>query len=231
MDEGRWTESEIAFRKAAGIDDEFALGKVLVGRISKDIEEREKIIKEIESMVIPQDEAVELLMEIYMNSVAFLNYREQGVEITREMRANKDSIAEINYRRFLDIHPEAIYEKAEYVEILHHKYGAQMAVDTLKQIIDDKDRPIPFFVSYEAILEAELGNFGRSGKLINQLDTLLDENAPARYFTRASVYEVMDSMAYALAMAEHAYQLDSNHLLAKAMIERLSDDETSGRGE
>ncbi|NNF34721.1 MAG: hypothetical protein HKN68_11455 [Saprospiraceae bacterium] len=231
MDEGRWTKSELAFRKAAWNDDEFALGKALVARISRKIEEREKLISEIESMVTPQDEAVELLLAIYMNSVAFLNYRDRGVEITPEMRANKDSIAELNHKRFLNIHPYAIYEKAEYVEILHYKYGAQMAIDTLKKITDDKDKSIPFFVSYEAILEAELGNFGRSGILINKLDSLLDENAPARYFTRASVYKLMDSIAFAKAMAEQAYQLDTNHLLAKAMIDRLSDDKTRGRGE
>ena len=230
MDEGRWTESELAFRKAIKFDDQFALGKILVGRISQDFEEREKILEELKEL--PKEErSIELLLEVYKASVNFMNLREQNLDISPVMREAKDSIAEANHRMFVNIYPQSIYEKAEYIEILHSRYGAQVTLDTLKNILNPGQGDIPFFVSYEATLQAEMGNYGKSGQLINKLDSLLDENAPARYFTRAAVYEAMDSIAFAKALAEQAYQLDTNHLLAKGLLERLRLRESRHRDE
>ncbi len=220
MDEGRWTESEEAFRKVIEFDDQFALGKILVGRISRDLEERENILNELDKL--PEvDKTIDLILEVYKSSVHFVNLRERNQEISLTMRSEKDSISEGNHRLFVSINPESIYEKAEYIEILHYKYGAQVALDTLTSIVTNQQSSVPFFVGYEAVLQAELGQDEKSEQLLNKLDKLLDEDAPARYFTRASVYQAMDSLAAAKGMAERAYQLDSNHILAKAMVDLI----------
>ena len=44
----RWTASEIAFRKALELDPDWILAKSLVGRITRNPQEREAILKEIQ---------------------------------------------------------------------------------------------------------------------------------------------------------------------------------------
>ena len=49
LDYGRWTESEAAFRKAVEFDPDWLLGKSLVGRITRNLEERENLLAELEA--------------------------------------------------------------------------------------------------------------------------------------------------------------------------------------
>ena len=47
LDNGRWTASEKSYRKALEFDSSYVLGKVLVGRITRNLEEREQLLQEL----------------------------------------------------------------------------------------------------------------------------------------------------------------------------------------
>ena len=221
MDEGRWTDSEIAFRKAVTFDPDFVLGKILVGRISRDLEEREMILKEVETNQKQLSKEGNLLYEMHRMSVEFMNYRATGIEIPAAERTLRDSISFHHRRKFIDLYPNEPYEKAEYIEVIHHKLGAQSALDTLQSIATQHQLELPFYISYQAMLLSELGYYNEAFLYLDRLDSILDDNAPARYYTRGIVMMNMDSIASANVMVQQAYQLDTNHLLAKGLLERL----------
>lgn len=52
LDNGRWTESEIAFRKATELDPDWLLGKSMIGRITRNLEERQQLYAERHSGIL-----------------------------------------------------------------------------------------------------------------------------------------------------------------------------------
>ena len=221
MDEGRWTASEAAFRKAITYDPEFVLGKTLVGKISRNLEERQLIYKDLTEKEQALSPAGKLLFEVHGMSVEFMNYRESGTSIPPSRRTLRDSISFFNRKEFVHQYPDEAYEKAEYIEVIHHKYGAQSALDSIQSLASEAQLKLPFYIGYQAMLHGELGNHNEALNQTVRLEEVLDEKAPAIYYTRAVVLWHMDSLASAKVMAQQAYQLDTNHLLAKGMVEAL----------
>jgi len=52
LDNGRWTESEITFRKATELDPDWLLGKSMIGRITRNLEERQQLYAERHSGIL-----------------------------------------------------------------------------------------------------------------------------------------------------------------------------------
>ena len=157
-----------------------------------------------------------------------MNARDQSIKLAPEFYKNFYESAEKRMRNFIHKYPHESYIKAEYIEVLHANYGAQIALDSIDALTTPEQKTLPFFISYAATLESELGNYDKAMVKANQLKDIINNNdAPAIYFTLAQLYLDIDSLDLAKTNIEKTIQLDSKHQLAfrvkKRIDEKLSD--------
>ncbi len=62
----RWTESEKSYRKAVEFDPNYMLGKSLVGRITRKLEERETLLQELQKVKDKTNDNEKLLLDVIM---------------------------------------------------------------------------------------------------------------------------------------------------------------------
>ena len=97
LDNGRWTESEEAFRKAIEFDPDWILGKSLVGRITRSLEEREELLQKLELTKDQTGEYERLLLDVNLLSLEAANNRDQGIKNSEEFKKRKRQLAETNF--------------------------------------------------------------------------------------------------------------------------------------
>ncbi|MEZ4902881.1 MAG: hypothetical protein R2822_14575 [Spirosomataceae bacterium] len=222
MDYGQWTLSEASFRKAVMFDSSFRLGKVLVARISPDLEERIRIFQEVKAQIGRATEAEHLLLDVYLSNVELMNLRALNPSLAKEKTIAHRALSAQNFSKFVHQFPEESYVKAEYIEVLHAHYGAKPALDSLQKLMTQSQKNIPFFVSYTATLESELGHFDQALSVANRLKEMLaDTTLPAPYVVFAEIYDRMDSLQLAKKYIDKAVQLDPKHLIAQGMKQKL----------
>jgi tetratricopeptide (TPR) repeat protein len=215
LDSGEWTKSEEAYRKAMTFDPNFVLGKGIVGKITTNLEERQSILKELEAKKVQVSEDEHLLLGDLLSILELMNARDQGIKLSPEFYTNFYSSAEKGMRTFIHKYPHEIYIKAEYIEVLHANHGAQKALDSIDVLTTPEQKTVPFYISYAATLETELGNFGKALSKAAQLKKVIgNDKAPAIYYTNAQIYLAMDSLDLAKSNIEKAIQLDAKHQLA-----------------
>ena len=222
LDNGQWALSESSFRKAIQFDSTFLIGKSLVGRISSNLAERQAIVEEIERQINDIEPSELLLLEAYLLSIQGMNALELKTENLTELRTQSRSVSESNFREFVYQFPDEAYIKAEYIEIIHAVHGANAALDSLEKLVTEDQSNLPFFISYSASLEVELGNFDKALELAELLKlTLNDSLMPEQYVLKANIYFKMDSIKMAKQFVEKAVELDSMHLIAEGLKKKI----------
>ncbi len=222
MDYGEWTKAENSFRKASEADPNFILGHCLVGRISADISEREHLLEKIQAQGINATADQRLLIDMYESSIRLMNQREIGGKLPDSLRSLHYLLCENNMRQFVKKYPEADYVKAEYIEVLHGIYGAELALDSLYQITSNRQKTLPFFLGYSAVLEAERQQTDQAFALLKKLKNVLESSSiPIYYVSVAQVYAEMDSTQLAIKNLKKAVALDQNHLIAQSLLNKL----------
>lgn len=222
MDNGEWTKAEASFRKASAADPSFILGTCLKGRISRNLKERKAILQKIEAEEKSANPEQQLLIAIYKSSISLMNQRDMGITITDSVRTQHYNLSEKNMRLFLKKYPTQDYVKAEYIEILHARYGPQQALDSINQIASDRQRNLPFYLGYAASLQAQLSNFKDANLLLaRQKEVLPDSLKPQYFVSSAEVFLAMDSIKLAKKQIDRAVELDSNHLIARGFQKKI----------
>lgn len=222
MDEGKWIDSEKFYRKAVAFDPNFILGKSLVGRITQNLHERIAIQKELEDKIVTVDEDSKLLLQVYLASIRSMNKRGQGLKSKPDDSKNRLDLSEKNFRSFLKKHPNEDYIKAEYIEVLHRKYGAKTALDSLYLLATERQLKLPFYIHYNATLEAEMGDFERALQLAEDLKSSLNNPmSPNQYLILADIYYRMDSIKQAKFMIEKVVSLDPKHLIGQGLRKKI----------
>lgn len=225
MDNGRWTESEIAFRKASKLDPNWALGKSMVGRITRNLKEREQLLDELQKTKHKVQGYERLLLDVNILSLKAANNRDQGINSTKEFNQDRWTLAENNFGAFIRKHIKDNYFKAEYIELLHLNHGAQTALDSMILLATPKQRQLGFYKSYEASLELELGNTQKALVLLNQMQNQLkDSSYNAALVLEAQIYKHQGDFEKAKNAIDNVVKKDSNHLIAKGIkkeIEKL----------
>lgn len=213
MDNGRWTLSENYFRKAITFDPNFLIGKSLVGRITQNADERLKLLNELETSKDNLTEDERLIFDIFLSGINRMNNRDQNIKSSPEDRANHMDLSENNFSLFSNKYPNESYIKAEYIEILHARYGAKTALDSMAVLATDLQKQLPFYITYGALLKAELGDYTTAISDIKSLDGTL----PSKPYTLGSIYFKMDSLKLAKQYIDKAVALDKNHLIAQGL--------------
>lgn len=216
MDKGEWTNAETSFRKSITFDPNFLIGKSLVGRITQNLDERIQLKQELESQKETATSEERLLLDVYLLNIEIMNMRNQATqEEAREITQKFQSLSESNFRKFVHIFPEESYVKAEYIEVLRSVYGAKPTLDSLKNLVNETQKDIPFFARYSASLETELGNFEQALLQAKHLKEITSEASPSPEVLFAEIYFKMDSLRLAKKHIERALQIDPNHLIAQ----------------
>ncbi|WP_276388409.1 hypothetical protein [Eudoraea chungangensis] len=219
MDYGEWTKAENSFRTATKADPNFALGNCLVGRISTNMAERKRLLEKITAQEKNATKDQRLLIEIYKSSIIRMNNREMGIQIPDTLKAVRYLLAENNSKKFVQKYPEEDYVKAEYIEILHSKYGPETALDSLEFLTNSLQKVLPFYLGYAATLHAEIGNYGEASLLLQVLKNRQNDTLrPNYYLSKGQVYKEFDSIALAKKYIKKAIALDTNHLIAKRLL-------------
>jgi len=222
LDNGRWTESEIAFRKAAELDPDWLLGMSMVARITQDLEERQQILKKLELNKEYADPDERLLLDVNIASHIAANNRDQGISNSTESSQLRRQLAETNFGEFARKYPEDDYFKAEYIEFLHLNHGAQVALDSIEHLASPRQKQLGFYISYAGSLELELGNTDNAKALSLKLKaTWIDPNFNSPLMLDASIYLAEDNPQKALDLVNQVVKRDSNHIIAKGMQARL----------
>ncbi len=216
MDKGEWTNAETSFRKSVAFDPDFLIGKSLVGRITQNLDERIQLKQELESQKNTATSEERLLLDVYLLNIDIMNMRNQATpEEAQAITQKFQSLSEVNFRKFVHMFPEESYVKAEYIEVLRSVYGAKPALDSLKSLVSETQKNIPFFASYSASLETELGNFEQALVQAKQLKKITPQTSPSPEVLFAEIYFKMDSLMLAKRHIERALQIDPNHIIAQ----------------
>ncbi len=222
LDNGRWTESERAYRKALEFDPDYPLGKSLVGRITRNLDEREKLLRElllVQDKVSPDEQ---LLLEVYLSSMQSYNDRDKGIRGSAESMAKRKQMVEINFREFVRKYPDDAYVKAEYIEWLHVIHGPKAALDSLNVLATVEQKKLGFYISFAASLELELGNLEKAVALSRDLKKLMADSTYTSYMKfKAEISIAQDSMQKAKGYLDQILAIDPNHIIALGMQSKL----------
>ena len=227
LDNGRWTESEKCFRKAVEFDPGWPLGKSLVGRITRNLDERERILEELRLLRDKVEENEGLLLEVNLLSLEAANNRDKGIANTNDFNGHRKRLAEANFGEFVHKYPQDAYIKAEYIEFLHANHGARMALDSLNALATKEQKKLGFYITYAASLELELGNLEGARAYLQDLQQLmLDSTYTSCLKLSAEILIAQDSLDQAMTLLDSIVKIDSNHLIASGMLTRIKQQMT-----
>lgn len=223
MDEGNYTASENAYRKMMTFDPSFLVGLSLLGRITRDLNERQ----EIEATLIKRREEISgderLLLDNYIALVKLTNLRETDPGEARQQLATIFQSNEKNLRKLVHTYPDEVYYKSEYIEVLHRNYGAAAALDSLNQIASSKQKKMPFLLGYAAHMEAELGKFESAMKKANQLSKLFNYSSAKPLVVFGDIYFQNGDKKKAADYINKALEIDPGNIDAQRLRSRLNN--------
>ncbi len=223
MDNGRWTESELAFRKAVELDPDWLLGKSMVGRITRDLNERQQILQTLEAQKEKADADERLLLDVNILSLQAANNQDLGIKNAKSFNEQRFQLAQKNFGQFARKYPADAYFKAEYIEFLRYAQGAQQALDTLNQLATKQQKQLGFYTSYAATLELELGNIEKAEALCNTLEkNLNDPSYTSPLMCKAGILQAKGALKDAKKLVTQVVEIDSNHLIAVGMLNRIN---------
>lgn len=224
MDEGRYGASETSYRKVLEYDPDFLVGKSVLARLTLDLDERLKLYKEIKASekLITGDER--LILDVYTTFVKYTNLRDQGDSKSKNALHEALEIAQKNLRKIVHKHPDEIYLKAEYIEILNSLYGPKRALDSLNVLASVTQKDNPFLLGFAASMHAELKGYDEALNNAHRLQTIInDSTQPTTYVVFADIYYQMGKFEIAKNNADKATALDSRNLDASRLKKKIDD--------
>ncbi|TXF88999.1 hypothetical protein FUA23_11970 [Neolewinella aurantiaca] len=231
MDEGRYAEAELSYRKSLKFDPDFLICQAVLGRLTLDDEERAAIYESVELKrgTLPADE--EKLLSVYHDFVHYTNLRERGdttaLPFIRKALLNGEKV----FRGLVHKYSGEPWLKSEYVEFINSNHGAEVALDSLAALTRERHAENPFLLGFGASLKAETGELEEALNRAERLEALTnDKSEPKPWAVLADVYFQRGELELAKQHVDRAVQLDSRNLDASrlqtkvdAAIAALSD--------
>ncbi|MEQ9592008.1 MAG: hypothetical protein RLN86_05385 [Cyclobacteriaceae bacterium] len=224
MDVADYTASEKAYRKMMRFDEKFLLGLSLLGRITRDLEERLDIEKQLDSRKHELIGHERLLLDDYIELVKLTNLRETDPEAAEKQLEKAFQTSEQNLGIIVPAYPDEIYYKAEYIEVLHRNYGPQRALDSLYKIASIVQQNEPFLLGYAAHMEAEAKNFDNAlAKASELVKRTTNESSPKPHVVYGDVYFEMGNLAESQVHIDKALALDSGNIDALRLKKKIDE--------
>lgn len=223
MDEGNYTASELAYRKMAQFDPNFLVGLSLLGRITRDLNERLEIEKRLENLKGEVSGDEQLLLNNYIELVKLTNLRETNPGQTENQLKRAFELGERNLRNIVAKYPDDIYYKSEYIEVLHRNYGARAAIDSLYKVASDSQQQNSFMLGYAIHLHAELGEFKLAQEKLSKLQAQFQNRiSPKPHAVAADLYFKMGRSKDAETAVDVALSIDPGNIDAQRLKKRIS---------
>lgn len=213
MDEGNYSAAEISYRKAVAQDPNFLMGKAVLARLTRDLEERLDLYGEVQEMKSLVHDDERLVLDVYQALVKFTNIREQHPQNAKIALDSTLKLARQNLSVIVSKYPDEVYLKSEYIEILHLLYGAGQTLDSIRKLVDNEQLKNPFLRGYKAVLLAEVDDFETALLEADTLKRILDLNQyPKPNAVFGTIYFKMDSFKKSKVYLDKGYKLDPNNL-------------------
>lgn len=225
MDWGDYSAAEASYRKALSFDSSFLVGKSVLARLTRDLEERLSLYNELEreKESITGDER--LILDVYIALTYYTNLRDQRSGETNNALQEAFKVGEKNLKVIVHKYPEEVYLKSEYIEVLHAIHGPQVALDSLNNLMINSQLRNPFMLGYKAIMLAELKKYDEALKIAKELSGQMKGQQVAKPDAiLADIYFKMEDYQSARRHADLANKIDPNNLDAsrlKAKIDEL----------
>ncbi len=224
LDNQRWTESETNFRKAVEFDPDWVLGKSLVARITRNLNEREQLLWELNNEKNEAGEDERLLVDVNLLLIEMYNNRDKRIQDTALVNVALRT-GETNFGKFVRKYPQDNYFKAEYIELLHYIHGPKIALDSLGNLASDKQKKLGFYLAYSAELELKLGNIENAISIADRLKEMTLDSSSTRYkMLMAEIYLAQNSIKKAKQLVDKVMQQDSNHLYALRLQNQIKSE-------
>ncbi len=224
MDEGDYTASEKAYRKMMSFDPEFIVGLSLLGRITRNLQERLEIegTLHVKKAKVVGDERI--LLDNYIELVKLTNLRETDSVAAKVQLDKVFETGEKNMRTVAHRYPDEIYYKAEYIEVLHRNHGPRVALDSLEMLLSEQQKKKPFLIGYAAHMEAEAGAFEKALAKAKILDHhFKGSNSPKPFVVYSDIYYQMGKLAQAERYVTKALALDPGNIDAQRLEKKIKD--------
>ena len=225
LDEGDYTASERSFRKMVKFDPDFVVGMILLGRISSNREEREQIetLVEMRKSNIHGDER--LLLDVFQGLLVLTNLRDKDPAAAKVQREKAFAVGEANLRVIAHRYPADVHTLSEYIEVLHYRHGAKVALDSINKLCTKSQLSNPFILGFTAQLEGEQGMYEKALQKAAALRVHFSgQPVPKPHVVFADIYVKMGKKAEAQDAVEKALALDPGNLDAqrlKVKIEKM----------
>ncbi len=222
MDEGDYTASEKIYRKMMASDPSFLVGLSLVGRITRNLQERLAIAEQLEKRKkgIQGDER--LLLDNYIELVKLTNLRETDPSGVSSFIETSFRNIERNLTVIVHRYPDEIYYKAEYIEVLHRNHGPHVALDSLNALATPSQQAKPFLLGYAAHLLAEIGEFESALAKARLLERMFNHPSPKPHAVLADVYFKMGKLYLAAEETKQALQLDPGNIDSQRLMKQIN---------
>lgn len=224
MDEGDYTASEKMYRKMMSFDPDFLVGLSLLGRITRDLKERQHIEQTLEERKQEVIGDERLLLDNYIELVKLTNLREIDPEKAKEQLQIAFATSERNLKTIVHQYPDDIYYRAEYIEVLQHNYGPRQALDTLYHLLTPKQQNEPFLLGYAANMEAEAGDFKTALLKADLLATKFKgKQSPKPYVVYGDINFKMKKLKKANKFIQQALKLDPGNIDAQRLEKKIKE--------
>lgn len=223
MDEGRYGQSEVSYRKALSFDPEFLICQAVLGRLTLDDAERASIYQNVENKrgSLPPDE--EELLGVYHDFVQYTNRREAGDTTARAFIIKALLEAEKVFRKIVHKYPGEPWMKSEYVEFLKSNHGPDIALDSLASLTRERHADNPFLLGFQASLEAEKGDALEAVRIAKKLEAQTEDRTEPKFWAvSADVYYQLKFLRVAKVFADSAVGLDPRNLDASRLQAKIN---------
>lgn len=213
MDFGDYSAAEASYRKALSFDQNFLLGKSVLARLTTDLEERLMLFDELQSKksIIQGDER--LVLDVYIALTKYTNLRDQKSPNTKDALQNAYKLSEQNLGQVIRKYPEEVYLKSEYIEVVHALYGAEVALDSMNNLVLESQAKNPFLLGYRATLTVEVNKHDEALVYARELAEILKGEKVARPDAiLADIYFKMEDYESAKTHADRANNIDPRNL-------------------
>jgi hypothetical protein len=195
----------------------------MVGRITRSLPERQTILAKLEREKNRASPYERMLLDVNIMSLKAANNRDLGITNTEEFSQKRSELALTNFGKFIEQFPTDNYFKAEYIEHLHAKFGADAALDSLRKLARPEQMALGFYVSYAANLELEIGHIeAAKSRLVTLQSIMPDTSYTSPLMLQTQIFLAQDSLLLAKALIDQVVRIDSNHMIATAIQSRLN---------
>ena len=222
MDEGRYGQAEVSYRKALSFDPDFLIGKATLGRLTLDTTERRRIEQELLGVGQDLPPIERDLLDLYTNFVQFTNLRDHNPAAAREMLEGVLPAGQAALSRAVHQYVDEPFLKSEYVELINSTLGPEAARDSFRVLTRERHADNAFLLGFAASLAAETGDYNEALRLAGELEKVMpDPLAPKVPAVYADIYLAMDSLELAYKYALDATKLDPRNLDASRLLTKI----------